>query len=119
MVLEGAISPAVSNRSSSTLSAFFEKTLKLTPPCDTVAPRGKLFPRIFSITLFAELSVFFFFICCLFHFDRLYIPDVVAVFPYGAVRRKLSHSGHVQNRHADPVVLIAIGRTHPVLAVDV
>ncbi len=33
------------NRHGSILSAFFEKTLKLTPLLDTVAPSGELFPR--------------------------------------------------------------------------
>jgi hypothetical protein len=44
MTLAGHVALSSSNRRSSIRVALFEKTLKLTPPGQTVAPRGALAP---------------------------------------------------------------------------
>ena len=47
------------------------------------------------------------------------LPDVLAIFADGPIRRELAHARGVQDRHARPLRGILVRGGHPALAVDV
>src|SRR5512139_345597 len=107
MIVEGCAAFSSSKSSSSINVAFFEKTLKLTPPRHVVAPRGALVPGC------ATLALILFHVCS----DRTDVPDIAAVFPDRAIRREAADTRTIEDRHARPVVLIGVRRAHPLLAI--
>src|SRR5262245_7675127 len=112
MILAGWVAFPSSNRSSSISVAYFENTLKLTPPGRTVAPRGALAPDATTRVLMTTS-------CSLVWPDRPNIPDVAAILPDRAVRRETADSSAVKNRHARPIVLIGVRVAHALLAVHI
>jgi hypothetical protein len=59
MILAGCVAFSSSNSSSSSSTACFENTLKLTPPGRTVAPRGALAPDVTSRVLTGRIMLVF------------------------------------------------------------
>ena len=88
-----------------------EKTQKLTPSGDTIAPKGKLCPfsaganpQIFSLPS-----------------KRPDAPDLLAILPDGPVGGKFPHPGRIENGHPGPPGLCPLkkGLADPVLAIDI
>src|ERR1700730_667886 len=113
----GRASSAPSKNSNSTPDAAREKTLKLTPPRQTVAPRGALRPVLVasSSKAFAPLTP----LAPSRHRARLGVPDIGRVLGNRAVARELPGAGHVEDGLARPRFRVRIQRAQAAIGLEI